>query len=628
MKDLFWGKSKAHSSLPPVLHGYLFVIALLCIGAALVAQSQTPVFRSRIDLRQLDVTVLDKQRRPVRGLTAADFTLTEDGIPQKLEAFSFVDVPDAAPSRSAPVWSRRVGADVETNDTAAARAFVLVVDDGGVGDLWAQREMPRSVATFVNQLNTEDLVALVFIRNGERSQNLTHDKARIIAAAERFDRQGSGSAGLCPTPEAMKYVAENLATLRNLRKVIVYFGGALSFDTSAADRCGLIWSQFVQVANENNVTAYAVDTMGLRPGSQRSNDEYLELAHHTGGRAVINSNAFEEGLTAIVAENTSYYLLAYQPSHAEADGRLRQVHVKVNRPDVDVVGTRSYWAPKAARAAPAAPAANAASTAGVLPVSDLPLRATAAAFRGADKGTAILAVAVGLQQEPFTSRTRDQVDFTTTAFMPNGAMLATDHQTVLFTVPAAARDADASRYQAIGRLDVTYPYKFAVTKAATYELRASVASEATGRRGSIYLSVDVPDFDRDAVSLSGVVLSSALSSTPTAPAGALRDVVPFAPTANRNFSATDIVTAFLRVYQGGGDKLSSASISATILDAAGKTVFSRTDTLAPDRFGTNRAADHQLRLPLATLSAGDYLLTLATTVGKTTAKRDVRFQVR
>jgi hypothetical protein len=50
------------------------------------SSQQAPTFRTRIDLRQLDVTVLDRNRRPVRGLTAEDFVLVEDGVTQTLNA--------------------------------------------------------------------------------------------------------------------------------------------------------------------------------------------------------------------------------------------------------------------------------------------------------------------------------------------------------------------------------------------------------------------------------------------------------------------------------------------------------------------------------------------------------------
>ena len=44
-------------------------------GAQTPPPTQSPTFRAGVDVVQLDVSVLDKNRRPVRGLTAADFTL-------------------------------------------------------------------------------------------------------------------------------------------------------------------------------------------------------------------------------------------------------------------------------------------------------------------------------------------------------------------------------------------------------------------------------------------------------------------------------------------------------------------------------------------------------------------------
>ena len=84
----------------------LFTSFVLALGA----QQKPPVFRTRIDLMQLDVTVLDKKGDPVRGLTAADFILLEDNKPQTIEAFTAVDLPDrvdAGPRRVRPRRGRR-----------------------------------------------------------------------------------------------------------------------------------------------------------------------------------------------------------------------------------------------------------------------------------------------------------------------------------------------------------------------------------------------------------------------------------------------------------------------------------------------------------------------------------------
>ena len=91
---------------------------------------QTPVFRSTIDLVHLDVSVLDKDRRPVRGLTAEDFTVLEDGKPQSIVAFTAVDVPENPPTPAA--WSGRAPADVQSNEGVQdpdGRLFVVLLDD-------------------------------------------------------------------------------------------------------------------------------------------------------------------------------------------------------------------------------------------------------------------------------------------------------------------------------------------------------------------------------------------------------------------------------------------------------------------------------------------------------------------
>jgi hypothetical protein len=59
----------------------------LGLAAVLVArQEPAPTFRSGVELIQLDVSVLDKDRRPVQGLTAADFTVLVDGQPRPIVA--------------------------------------------------------------------------------------------------------------------------------------------------------------------------------------------------------------------------------------------------------------------------------------------------------------------------------------------------------------------------------------------------------------------------------------------------------------------------------------------------------------------------------------------------------------
>src|SRR6185436_9780204 len=91
------------------------------------AGQQPPVFRSSVDVIQVDVSALDRDGRPVRGLTAADFTLLENGKPREIVAFAEVNVPEVPRDRAA--WVRDVLLDVRSNELRDGRLFVVILDD-------------------------------------------------------------------------------------------------------------------------------------------------------------------------------------------------------------------------------------------------------------------------------------------------------------------------------------------------------------------------------------------------------------------------------------------------------------------------------------------------------------------
>jgi VWFA-related protein len=597
---------------------------------------QTPTFRSRVDLRQLDVTVLDKNRRPVRGLTADDFVLTEDGVRQKIQAFSFVDMPTTI--RTEPRWRASAASGVVVNDLDGARVFVLLVDDVRPGDLWARRELIRSVGTFARQLAPDDIAAVVFSGDSRRSQIFTRDKARLAASAEWLDdgnNMAEPEAGCDHLPRSMLYIARTMAAMKNKRKVIVVFSGALDFTTFTLAPCqrGVLYQQVVQVANENNISIYPVDTMGLRPAMHMGRpvrsgpmvDVYISLAHHAGGHALINLNSFDDGLRSIFEENTSYYLLAYEPTNPAEDGRFRRVSIKVNRPDVDITSSRNYWAPKAADAAKARasePPAELASIAGVLPSAELPLRATAAAFRAdgdGEQAAAAVALAVQLQSPAFASRTRENVDLLVHVFTPDGIDYGEQRELLSVTVPAARAGDEHSRYEVATSVNLPKPGR--------YELRISAHSDAASARGSIYVDVDVPDYGSERLSMSGIVVS-ALPGPPAARAGPVTRIAPLPPTVSRSFGPGDLVTTFARIYQGGRAKLAPIEVKTWIRDANDRVVFENSESVPGDRFEADRSAALQQRLRLADLRSGEYLLTIEASLGKATIKRDVQFAVR
>src|SRR3954454_11238958 len=137
-----------------------FALAVLPQPAGQNPGEQLPTFRAGVDVVELDVTVLDKDRRPVKGLTAQDFSILDRGKPQPIVAFSAVDVP-APVAYSAP-WMREAPLDVVSN--AENRRLVTIVMDDAYTDFnpdFAKRAK-QIARNAVNELGPADLASVVF----------------------------------------------------------------------------------------------------------------------------------------------------------------------------------------------------------------------------------------------------------------------------------------------------------------------------------------------------------------------------------------------------------------------------------------------------------------------------------
>jgi VWFA-related protein len=168
------------------------ILGACAAGADRPSAQEGPTFRSGIDVVQLDVSVLDRDHHPVRDLTAADFTVLEDGHPQAVVAFQAFNVPD--PVIPATRWMHEVAPDVITNRPFTGRLVVVVLDDlmqrfaGRYWtDAWTTATSSRIIDTIMNQIGPEDLVSVVFTDDNTRAQDFTADRVLIRApAVNRF----------------------------------------------------------------------------------------------------------------------------------------------------------------------------------------------------------------------------------------------------------------------------------------------------------------------------------------------------------------------------------------------------------------------------------------------------------
>jgi VWFA-related protein len=122
------------------------------------APADTPTFPTQLEQVIVDVVVTDKKGTPIKGLTAADLTVTEDGVKQDVVTFEAVELPEQ-PSAAAPPPPK-----VSSNtapEEQRARTFVVVFDDMHITPYRAN-QAKVAVASFLEKGTREgDRVSLI-----------------------------------------------------------------------------------------------------------------------------------------------------------------------------------------------------------------------------------------------------------------------------------------------------------------------------------------------------------------------------------------------------------------------------------------------------------------------------------
>ena len=189
--------------IPRVASGLAVVWALALTGTA-QEQPALPAFPSRVEVVTLDVVVVDKQGRPIRGLAAADFTVLEEGQPQVVVAFEAVDlkadsaaVPTAGLPGPAPATGQLAAGEVQpearnpqTGAASSGRAFVFLIDDLGL-DFAPISAAKKAIAQWLNTkaLPADDVTIVTTSGNLSWNDSVATGRADLLNILGRV--QGS-----------------------------------------------------------------------------------------------------------------------------------------------------------------------------------------------------------------------------------------------------------------------------------------------------------------------------------------------------------------------------------------------------------------------------------------------------
>lgn len=376
------------------LSGGVFDLCAQQIGTnAVQGKDTTYTLNVKSQLVTESVVVKDKQGKFISGLTAKDFSVTEDGTAQTIRIFEHESLPvDAAPlpvtpqdDESVRVYNklgRTSYAAEENNKRYKDRRLLAFYFDMTAMNPDDQLRALRAAEGFVRTQMTElDLVSILRYQGGSVDVLLdfTSDRNKMLSIletmvvgegqglAEGIDDSSSADAGAAFGQDSSEFnifntdrqlsalqTAARMLEKMNEKKTVVYFASGLRLNgndnqaqlqatVDAAVRAGVsFWPidarGLVAQAPLGDATQGSAGNSGMYNGNaaqanndrfQQSQDTLYALAADTGGKAFLDNNNLTEGIVRAQHAVSDYYLIGYYTTNTVPNGRYRRIKITV-----------------------------------------------------------------------------------------------------------------------------------------------------------------------------------------------------------------------------------------------------------------------------------------------------------
>jgi VWFA-related protein len=293
---------------PTILVWILVALTCIPIGAQqqpAASAPQRPTFRTGTRLNVQTVSVKDKNGNPIEGLTAKDFSITEDGVPQEISFVEFQrlqqDPPGGAlpqvvqsaptPPAANPVDSTvqvgiasRAADDIRGAEYRDRRLVILYFDLSAMPPMDQSRAYSAALKYIDTQMAASDLLAIMTFQGGavRVKQDFIGDRARlreviqVLIFGEDLDGDGvrdnpdlatafgqdDAEFNILNTDRQLSALQTAVTMLRPLpeQKSLVYFGSGLRLngtDNQAQLRATS------NAAIRANVSIFPIDARGL-----------------------------------------------------------------------------------------------------------------------------------------------------------------------------------------------------------------------------------------------------------------------------------------------------------------------------------------------------------------------------
>jgi VWFA-related protein len=277
------------------------LLALLLALPAMAGRAQQVTFSSRVEAVRVDVLV-SAHGVPVRRLGPADFEVTDNGVPQRVDLASFERLPLSV-------------------------VLALDMSDSVVGVRLAQ--LRAAGLALVDGLKPDDQAALITFSDAVVLRAApTTDAGRVRAALERVDPAGETS-----TVDAA-FAALTVGESGVGRGLVMLFSDGL--DTSSWLRP----DDVLEIAKRCDAVVYAVST------ARAKDDDFLRaLTDQTGGRRMSVESTKDVGAAflEILNEFRQRYVISYTPAGVAKPGWHR-LTVRVKHSNATVRARPGYFA--------------------------------------------------------------------------------------------------------------------------------------------------------------------------------------------------------------------------------------------------------------------------------------------
>lgn len=282
------------------------VVGLLLVGAAVSGQQAT--FRSQVELVHLDVSVR-RGGRPIAGLSADDFIVTDNGVQQQIEAVS----------ERAPL------------------SVTLLLDTSGSMRGERMQHLTDAADTLVEALRPEDRASLIsFSHRTLVSVPLTANQEQMKSAIASLRANGATS-----IHDAL-FMAVELSARDETRPLILLFSDGA--DTSS----WLAQSDILEWVRRFGVTIHTVSIQQRsQPFASRDlpvRDLLERVADACGGRAwsTTTSRDLRKLFSEALEEMRARYSLTYYPAHVKREG-WHEVKVRLTNRSGEVTTRSGYY---------------------------------------------------------------------------------------------------------------------------------------------------------------------------------------------------------------------------------------------------------------------------------------------